>query len=220
MVCWTSRLPVIRLIQPSRAALGGHPAFLTLVVLGLSLAAGCAHTEPFVWSQDLPASVASPPKDDLIAPGDLLSIRVWNQDAMSTKARVRNDGQISMPFLNDVQVSGKRPADLARELESRLRDYLNKPIVTVAIEETRPVTVSVLGEVGHTGNFTLNTGAGVLQALASAGGLNEYASKDWILVVRAGPPALRVRFTWDSLTHAVPSAVRFQLQDGDIILVK
>jgi polysaccharide export outer membrane protein len=125
-----------------------------------------------------------------------------------------------MPFLNDVMVAGKRPADLARELETRLKDYLNKPIVTVAIEETRPVTVSVLGEVSHSGNFTLNNGAGVIQAIASAGGLTEYASRDWILVVRAGPPSRRVRFTWDSLTHAVPSAVRFQLQDGDIILVK
>jgi polysaccharide export outer membrane protein len=38
-----------------------------------------------------------------IAPGDTLSVRVFNQDAISGNVRVRSDGMITMPFLNDVE---------------------------------------------------------------------------------------------------------------------
>ena len=119
----------------------------------LAVAVACAHEEHYVWVDDVPSSMVDTPSVYVIQPGDLLSIRVWNQDNMSTRVRVRDDGKISVPFLNDVQAANKLSTALAHEIEIGLKPYLNNPIVTVTIEEVRPLTVSVLGEVAKPGSF-------------------------------------------------------------------
>ncbi|HVP69299.1 MAG TPA: polysaccharide biosynthesis/export family protein, partial [Anaeromyxobacteraceae bacterium] len=160
----------------------------------------------------------------VIQPGDTISVRVWNQEGMSAKARVRQDGKISLPFLNDVEAAGIPPNVLARRLQARLKDFIVNPVVTISLEELKPIQVSVLGEVSRAGIFQLEPGAGILQALATAGGMNEFASKDSIYVIRqtqgeAGPP-LRIRFTYESLTQVRGRAATFRLQGGDVVVVE
>ena len=65
-------------------------------------------------------------------------------------------------------------------------------------------TIAVMGEVVHAGMYTLTPGAGVAEALASAGGLTEFAHRDRIFVVRRTPELLRIRFSSD--TKALPEA--------------
>src|ERR1700676_423394 len=48
-----------------------------------------------------------------ISVGDVLSVQVWEQPGMSAKVKVRSDGRISLPFLNDVDAAGKTPVKLA-----------------------------------------------------------------------------------------------------------
>jgi polysaccharide biosynthesis/export protein len=189
---------------------------LSLVVF----ASACAHEEHYVWVDDVPSSMVDTPAVYVIQPGDLLSIRVWNQDNMSTRVRVREDGKISVPFLNDVQAANKLSTVLAHEIEVGLKPYLNNPVVTVTIEEVRPLTVSVLGEVSKPGSFAMGSGAGVLQALAAAGGLTEFSDHDAIFVIRQGPPPNRIRFTLTQLTHATGKASAFRLKNDDVVFVE
>jgi polysaccharide export outer membrane protein len=91
--------------------------------------------------------------------------------------------------------------------------------VTVTVEETTPASVSVLGEVTRPGTYPLDPSAGVLQALAAAGGLTEYAGKSSIFVVRRAPPA-RVRFAFASLVQADSRAASFRLRAGDVVIVE
>jgi polysaccharide export outer membrane protein len=187
----------------------------------LAAGAACSHTQPYVWADDLPATmVEGAPTVYAIQPGDLVSIRVWNQDNMSTRVRVRDDGKISVPFLNDVQAANKLSTALAHEIEIGLKPYLNNPIVTVTIEEVRPLTVSVLGEVAKPGSFAVGNGAGVLQALAAAGGLTEFANRDGIFVIRQGNPPNRIRFTLSQLTQATGRAGAFRLKHDDVVYVE
>lgn len=170
----------------------------------------------------------TPPPDSeyRIAPGDVLSVRVWNQDSMSqSHARVRDDGRISVPFLHDVAVMGQTPAALSRRLESDLRSYIVNPVVTVTVDEVRPLRVSVIGEVTHPGVHELERGAGVLIALAAAGGLTPYAHPDSVYVLRpAASPAqggpMRIRFTFAALTRAERPAASFVLRHGDTVVVE
>lgn len=181
--------------------------------------AGCATPDNAVPVQDLPSSAFVPASGYLIDVGDLLDVRVYNDDHASGQVRVRADGNITVTLLGDVQARGKTPSGLAQEIEARLQKYINSPHVTIAVSESRPLEVSVLGEIAHPGMFALAKGSGVLQALASAGGFTEYANPDRIYVVRRDPP-LKVRFSYDALTSNQGNAARFVLKSGDVVTVE
>lgn len=159
----------------------------------------------------------------VISPGDVLQVRVFQQEAMSARVKVRGDGKVSLPMLNDVLAAGKSPSVLASELQVRLKDFINTPVVTVSLEESRPITVSVLGEVVRPGVVTLDPGAGVLQALAASGGLTDFAHRDGLFVLRkiAGQPApRRLRFTFEVLARGEGPAARFTLLPGDVVVAE
>jgi polysaccharide biosynthesis/export protein len=193
-----------------------------LAAAGCALALGaCASVGQYTWVDDLPdAAIPANVKEYVISPGDTIQVRVYNQEGMSVRTRVRPDGKISLPFLYDVEAAGYTPSALAQQLQTRLKEYVNLPVVTVSLDEARSASISVLGEVTHPGTFPIDGSTGVLQALALAGGLTDYAKKDRIFVVRSTPSPLRIRFTFQKLAQVEGRALRFRLQPGDIVLVE
>jgi polysaccharide export outer membrane protein len=174
-----------------------------------------------VWADQYPVAPRS--ADYLIGSGDLLSIRVLNHDEMSTRVRVRSDGRISVPFLQDLAVAGRTPAALADKLREDLTQYVNHPVITVTVEEPKPLTVSVTGEVMRPGVYPVEMPAGVLQAIASAGGLSQFAHEDQIYVLRRledGTPPQRIRFKYEALARAEGQAGVFSLQRNDLVVVE
>lgn len=192
---------------------------LVAVSLAVSLAlGGCGGTGPYVWVDSLPAQ-AGGGGDVLIAEGDVLNIRVFNQDPLSTKERVRADGRISIPVIGEVVARGKRPAQLAAEIQDRLKDIVKVPSVIVSFEQGAELKISVVGEVRNSGVFPIEPGANVLQALAAAGGLTDYADGDKVFVVRKSLPQ-RVRFRYSDLRSQDPKSIHFTLQAGDVVVVE
>jgi polysaccharide export outer membrane protein len=179
---------------------------------------GCKSGGVFVWSSDLPPEENSPAAYAISA-GDSLSVRVYGQDGMSTHAKVRGDGKISVPFLGDVLVAGKQPAVAAKEIESSLKSFITTPNVTVSVDEFQPITVSVIGEVTHPGSIAIDRDTTLLQVLANSGGLTENASRDDIYVLRRTPVPRRIRFTYELLTRSPPSSA-FRLRAGDVVVVE
>ncbi|MFZ5446249.1 MAG: polysaccharide biosynthesis/export family protein [Myxococcota bacterium] len=191
------------------------------VVVTAVLLAGCYTPRGAFLEVD--AAIITEPNEYVVAAGDVLQVRVFQQDSMSARVKVRADGKVSLPLLGDIAAAGKSPSALASELQVRLKEYINTPVVTVSLEETRPVTVSVLGEVGRAGVVTLEQNSGVLHALAAAGGLNDFAHRDGIFVLRkiAGQTApRRIRFTWEALSRGEGAAARFILQAGDVVVAE
>jgi len=188
-----------------------------LVAPVLAAALGCSSGGSYVWVNQLPPDQT----DDryIISTGDLLSVRVYNQENLSIHARVRSDGKIAMPLIGEVEVRGKPPAAVSREVEAMLKEFMVSPAVTVAVEETQPTSVTVLGQVVHPGIYVVDATSGVLQALAVAGGFNDYASRGSIFVVRRSP-AQRVRFTYADLTHGEGRAAMFRIRTGDVVVVE
>jgi len=186
-----------------------------------ALISACASVGQYTWVDDLPDTpVAAAAGQYVIQPGDVIQVRVYNQEGMSVRARVRGDGKISLPVLYDVEAAGYTPTALAQQLQTRLKEFVNLPVVTVSLDEARQSSVSVLGEVAHPGTFAIDSGTGVLQALALAGGLTDYARRDRIFVVRSTPSPLRIRFTFQKLAQAEGRAPRFRLQPGDVLVVE
>jgi len=186
------------------------------LLLGVVVGA-CGGTGPFVWVDNVPAQAQSP--DVTIAEADIVNVRVFNQEPLSTKERVRADGKISMPVIGEVTARGKRPAQLAAEIQDRLKSVVVAPSVTVTMEQPADLKVSVVGEVKNSGIYQLDHGANVLTALAAAGGLNDYADADKIFVVRRSLPQ-RVRFRYGDLRAADPKSIQFMLQPGDVVVVE
>lgn len=166
---------------------------------------------------------AAAPREYVIGVGDVISVRVFQHEDMSARVRVRADGYVALPLVNEVLASGKTPSALTAELTLRLKAFVNTPAVTIILEETRPLTVSVIGEVARAGVQTLEPGAGVLQALAAAGGLNDFAHRDGIFVLRRVPQEnqpMRIRFTWRALVEGSGRAAGFLLQAGDVVVAE
>ena len=191
------------------------------VLLALALS-GCKHDPGVFIAVD---DFVAPSMNDVeyvIRPGDVLNVRVFQQDNMSARARVRGDGKISLPFLNDVTAAGFSPVVLGAQLQTRLKDFINNPVVTVSLEEVRQLSISVLGEVPRPGIYNLEVGAGVLQALAAAGGFTNFAQRD-IFVMRPSHTTdkpQRIRFDYERLQKADGKAASFTLRGGDVVLVE
>ncbi|MBS2031470.1 MAG: polysaccharide biosynthesis/export family protein [Deltaproteobacteria bacterium] len=191
---------------------------ILLAAVGL----GCATSKPtFVWADEYSDPITADGRHYVIEPGDTIWVRVFNQENMSTKGRVRSDGMVAVPFLNDVQASGYTPDALAAQLQSRLKDYINAPQVTVSVEELHSITVAVLGEVAHPGQVTTASGAGVLQVLAASGGLTEFGHHNRIYVLRLAPErTTRIRFDLDELYRGEGKASSFRMRPGDVLVVE
>lgn len=197
------------------------------VVVAAASSAACPSAAvrggPWIWADQWQEPRPTPQQGDyVIGIGDALNVQVWEQEKMSAHVRVRTDGQVSLPFLNDVPAAGLTPVSLARDLEARLKQFIVSPQVTVAVDEARPLSVSVLGQVGEPGLHNLTPGAGVAEALAAAGGLRDFAKKDRIFVLRSGeePNPTRIRMTYDAITSGLGNAGRFRLRSGDVVVVE
>lgn len=190
-----------------------------LLAAGLLAATACRTAPPkgpFVWVQEY-QEPAQADAGYVIAPGDLIAVRVFNQEGMSGRARVRNDGMISLPFINEIRAADSSPLALAARVRERLKEFVVNPVVTVSLEEPRPAEVSVVGEVAKPGVYKLETHGGVLSALAAAGGLSDFADRSRIFVLR---DRQRIRFTFQALSEAEPRALAFRLAPGDIVVVE
>jgi polysaccharide export outer membrane protein len=191
---------------------------ISLSALTFVSLADCASAPAgYVWASEYKDDPPAPTY--LVTAGDLLNVQVYDNDKLSTKQRVREDGRISVPLLGDVAVVGLAPQHIARILETQFKDsnlVLNAR-VTVIVEETQ-AWVYVLGAVKTSGKYPLPPGSGVAEALAMAGGLTEFAHKDQIYVSRRAPKPAVIRFTFQSLTTGSDEA--FRLQSGDVVKVQ
>ncbi len=134
-----------------------------------------------------------------LGPGDGLSIRVYGQPDMDSTVVVSEDGTIPVPLVGPVKVSGLSPAEAANQVAKALRTggFLRKPIVTLTVTESRSQRVSVLGEVGTPGRYSIDSGTTIFDLLAEAGGVKETGS-DTIYVLRTAPDGSTERFPVDT----------------------
>lgn len=163
----------------------------------------------------------------VIGPDDVLDVAVWGNTEISRTVPVRPDGRISLPLLNDIQAAGLTPMDFRDAVAAALKPYMPEPSVSVLVREIHSVKVTVIGEVKTPGRYEIKDRATVLDVIALAGGLNEFADRDAIAVLRReGGRTSRVRFDYAKLTSKGGSngtngeaAPNFCVKAGDVIVV-
>jgi len=124
-----------------------------------------------------------------IGSGDILEIITWKEEDFSREdILVRIDGMITFPLLDDIQAAGKTPLELKKDIETKLKDFIDNPLVNplVTVNVINPLSQRfyILGEVVRTGEYQLVKKLTVLQAFALAGGFTEWASKKEIILLR------------------------------------
>jgi polysaccharide export outer membrane protein len=190
-----------------------------LALIALLCTTAC-HNAPYVWVNQRMPEPKSLNNLTVIGVGDLVMVDVMGDEKMSGQWRVLPDGTLTLPVLGPVQVAGKNSEELARELETQLTKLIQLPKVTVFIQESQ-ISVSVIGEVKQAGALSLSTPANVLQALAKAGGLTDYADSSGIYVLRTDHgKTQRIRFKYRALVDAEPAATGFMLKTGDMLVVE
>lgn len=152
-----------------------------------------------------------------LASGDLVDVSTWGQEPFSGTYRVRGDGRITLALIGDVTVAGLTPQQAATTIAQRLEGIILEPKVTVSVSEPRVPMVSVLGEVRMAGHFELHDGDSVLDLIARAQGLTEFADTDAIYVLRDDQ---RIRFSFTDLVRGVGAGLSFRLRDHDVIVVE
>jgi polysaccharide export outer membrane protein len=177
---------------------------------------------PVAFAQSPPTANAGDPY--VIGPEDVLEVAVWNNADVSRTVPVRPDGKISLPLLHDVQASGLTPMQLCAAITASLDRFVAEPVVSVIVREVHSVKVTVIGEVKTPGRYEVRSRATVLDVLAMAGGLSQYAARGRIIVLRSGADGVRqLPFDFDRVTTRLAASTAGQLnfcvRPGDVIVV-
>jgi polysaccharide export outer membrane protein len=154
--------------------------------------------------------------DYRLEPGDKLRIEVYKDAQLSQSVQVRPDGKITLPLVGDIQANGATPIELRDSVTTALKQYLNNPVVSVVVVEATLPTAYVVGEVNHPGSVPLKSGMTVLQALAVAGGLKDYADTKNIRILRTGASS-PITFNYKDAIKGIGAPVF--LQAGDTVVV-
>jgi len=154
-----------------------------------------------------------------LGPADVIRVNVWKNTDLSQTVTVGPDGFVSLPLLGDVHVAGMTANQLAQSLSSRLTSYVVSAQVTVSVVEIRSRQVYVTGQVGKPGGYSLVAPITVLQLIAQAGGLNTFANRKGIIVLRGSSGNVqRLNFNYVAAIHG-DNKQNITLQPGDTVVV-
>ena len=173
---------------------------------------------------------AAPPPDP--APGsadvpyvigikDLLRISVWQNTAITVDVPVRPDGKVSVPLIDDVTAAGLTPVQLKDVITKQLEKSVESPDVTVIVLEINSRFVTVSGRVTATARVPVTENLRVVEAIALAGGFDEFADRSNIRIVRRQSDGKEIEYTFDYDAYMSGRApnTNFLLQAGDVIYV-
>ncbi len=168
-----------------------------------------------------PAAAAAPSADEyVIGPDDVLSISFWREKDLSADVTVRPDGKVTVPLLNDVMASGRTPEQLRDAIQQLARAYLEDPTPTVVVKEIKSRRVFITGQVEKPGPYPLNDRLTVLQLIAVAGGLKEFADGKSITVMRSvNGRVVALPFNYRDVIRRKHLDQNVELRPGDTVVV-
>jgi polysaccharide biosynthesis/export protein len=190
---------------------------LLAVALWVSPGAGQA---PATQARTPPATPAALPPGYVIGADDILSITFWKETEMSKDVVVRPDGKISLPLLNDVQAAGLTPDELREQLSKLAEKHIKEPNASVVVKEIHSRKVFITGNVMKPGTYPLTTEMNVLQLIALAGGLQEWADAKNIVVMRVDKgKQTSHKFNYKDVVKQKNLEQNISLKSGDTVVV-
>jgi polysaccharide export outer membrane protein len=156
-----------------------------------------------------------------IGAGDILQVDVWKEpDASVASVTVRPDGKISLVMIGEMDAAGLTPGELEGILAEKFGRVIRDARVTVTVREVTSQKVYVIGEVRREGPVRMAGPITVLQALAEAGGVTDYAKRNRIYILRmSSGRQVRLPFHYDEVVRGQNVEQNIRLYPGDTIVV-
>ncbi len=152
-----------------------------------------------------------------IGPGDVLTLRVWDEPRFSGNFAVHEDGKITLELVGDLDVGGKTPVETQDIVAKALKKYVNNPLVTVIVDAVGSKRYYIDGLAIHPGEYPLVTPTTILEAISKSGGLNEFANQKKIYILRGDK---QIRFNYHDVIRGKNMSQNILLQPGDHIVVR
>lgn len=170
-----------------------------------------ASDTPPVSNTEKQQSESTIPKDELgyvLGAGDSIQISVFKEPEMTLRLKIHRGGFVNYPYLGEIQLLGRTPAQVERDIELKLEDgYIMQPMVTVSIEEFRKFFIS--GEVANPNGYEFQPGLTVEQAIAMAGGFTDRSDRDGINI--------RLAATNELIKDVGPT---YPVGPGDVVIIE
>jgi len=186
-----------------------------------ALAANAAASAPAAAAAAIVPVRPATPNGYVIGVDDVLSILFWrDKDLSAPDITVRPDGKVTLPLLNDVQAAGLTPEQLRDTVLDAARKYVEDPNPTVIVKEIKSRKVFITGQVEKPGPYPLNGTVTVLQLIATAGGLRDFADGKNISVIRVRDSKQAVfEFNYQDLLKKRYLSQNIELTPGDTVVV-
>ena len=155
-----------------------------------------------------------------IGPQDVLGILVWHDQEVTGDVTVRPDGMISVPLIRDVKAAGLTPNELAETLQQSIREFITDAAVTVVVRQMNSRKVFITGEVARPGAYPLTSPTTVMQLIAIAGGLTEFAQAKSISIMRVEAGKTKsFSFDYRNVANGKKPEQNIVLKPGDTVVV-
>jgi polysaccharide export outer membrane protein len=160
------------------------------------------------------------PRGYVIGTDDVLSVLFWREKDMSADVTVRPYGKVTLPLLNDVQAAGLTPEEFRGRVVEAARRFVESPNATVIVKEIKSRKVFITGRVDKPGPYPLTENMTVLQLIAVAGGLRDFADGDNISVLRdENGRQVVFEFNYQDVLRRKKLQQNIPLKPGDTVVV-
>lgn len=160
----------------------------------------------------------------VIGPGDSLSVFVYRSPELSMEVPVRPDGRISMPLVPDMVAAGKTPTGLGNDIQGKLKQYVNDPLVTVIVRQfVGPFDhqIRVIGEATEPAALPYRDHMTLLDVMIATKGLTRYAAGNSAQIIRRSPngqqETMKVRLS--DLMKDGDIKQNVEMQPGDTLII-
>jgi polysaccharide export outer membrane protein len=193
---------------------------LTATALIVLVGAPCTAAQANSAGSSAAAKVPPTVDEFLVGTEDVLGVLFWREKEISGDVTVRPDGIITLPLVGEIRAAGKTPTALAEEIETLADRYLTEATVTVIVRQINSRKIYITGEVNAPGAYPLTGPLTIMQAIALAGGVLEYARLSDITILRDVEGQTRAfRFNYEDVSRGRKLNQNFALQPGDTIVV-
>jgi polysaccharide export outer membrane protein len=159
------------------------------------------------------------PADYVIGAEDQLGIVFWRDADMSADVTVRPDGVITLPLIGELWVVGLAPDALRLQIQTEAAKFVNDANVTVIVKQVNSRKVFITGQVARPGEYPLTASRNVMQIIALAGGLTEYADAKNIRIMRGQAQTTVFTFNYREVERGKNLPQNIQLKPGDTLIV-
>lgn len=203
------------------------PRLLSLAaLLGLlhvsAVASGDAEKTPPPATPPAPAAAVTDPSYRLSV-GDTIAITIFDEPELATTQTIARTGEVRIPLVGEITLTGRTVREAERALESAYQkdEYLNSPVVSLAVAAYFPREVSVLGAVRSPGTVLFPRDAttlDIVEVITRVGGFIPVSKSDAVTITRRDSEGRETVTTVD-LENTITGRRRAGRESADVVIL-